>query len=121
MNAEQISGGQVIGSQNSVQIGAGQIGAGRAGSVDTAETRAYASDVSEQDYRELIGKRLRASRIWRQLSQDEVAIRAGIERNFVSAIERGVRSLDAYRLRRIAMVLGIDLADLLTTDGSWQP
>lgn len=102
-------------------MNAGQVSAGRARSVDTAETRAGPSDVSEQDYRELIGKRLRASRIWRQLSQNEVATRAGIERNFVSAIERGVRSLDAYRLRRVAVVLGIDLAELLTTDGSWQP
>ena len=70
----------------------------------------------EYEYRRLIGKRVRMERVWQDLSQDEVADKAGVTRNFVSAIERGVQGLDAYRLRSVADALGISFDDLMATD-----
>jgi transcriptional regulator with XRE-family HTH domain len=70
----------------------------------------------ERQYRALIGKRVRSERVWQELSQDEVAAKAGVTRNFVSAIERGARGLDAYRLRRIADALGVAFEELMATD-----
>lgn len=69
---------------------------------------------SEAVLRAEIGRRLRFRRIWLQLSQDELANRAGVSRNFVSAIERSAQGLDAWRLYRLADTLGVSLSWLLT-------
>jgi transcriptional regulator with XRE-family HTH domain len=70
----------------------------------------------EPRYRELIGKRVRTERVWQELSQDELADKAAVTRNFVSAIERGAQGLDAYRLGLIADALGVKFEDLMATD-----
>ncbi len=70
----------------------------------------------ELEYRRLVGKRVRMERVWQDLSQDEVAAKAGVTRNFVSAIERGVQGLDAFRLRNVADALGLTFEDLMATD-----
>lgn len=70
----------------------------------------------ELEYRRIVGKRVRAERVWQDLSQDEVAAKAGVTRNFVSAIERGVQGLDAFRLRNVADALGLTFEDLMATD-----
>ena len=64
-------------------------------------------------YRRAVGKRIRVWRVVNDLSQDELAARAGVTRNFVSAIERGAQGLDAVRLRRLAAAMGVGLAELL--------
>lgn len=48
--------------------------------------------------RRQVGKRVRVQRTVQELTQDELAQRAGVTRNFVSAIERGAQGLDAYWL-----------------------
>lgn len=70
--------------------------------------------VSEETLRRGVGRRLRASRMMLDVSQEEVAQAAGTTRNFVSAIERGAQGLDGYRLGRIAGALGVSLTALLT-------
>jgi len=64
-------------------------------------------------YRRAVGKRIRVWRVMHERSQDELAAEAGVTRNFVSAIERGVQGLDAVRLRRLARAMNISLGDLL--------
>jgi transcriptional regulator with XRE-family HTH domain len=54
--------------------------------------------------------------VWRffnAVSQTELADRAAVSRNFVSAIERGAQGLDVIRLRRLAAAMGMTLAELL--------
>lgn len=70
----------------------------------------------ERNYRMVVGKRVRTERVWQVLSQDELADKAGVTRNFVSAIERGAQGLDAYRLRLIADALGVRFEDLMAGD-----
>jgi transcriptional regulator with XRE-family HTH domain len=67
----------------------------------------------ECEYRRLVRKRVRMERIWQHLSQGEVAAKAGVTRNFVSAIERGAQGLDAFRLRSLADALGVTFEDLM--------
>lgn len=69
--------------------------------------------MDDADYRRGVGKRIRVWRVVHDLSQDELARRAGVTRNFVSAIERGAQGLDAVRLRRLAAAMEVDLAELL--------
>lgn len=72
-----------------------------------------ARQADERGFRRQVGKRLRSQRIWLELSQDEVAAKAGVTRNFVSAVERGAQGLDAWRLTYVAHALGTTLAWLL--------
>jgi DNA-binding XRE family transcriptional regulator len=68
---------------------------------------------SAQEYRAQVGRRVHLARIGRDLTQDEVARRAAVTRNVVSAIERGAQGLDAWRLDKLADALGVSLSWLL--------
>ena len=80
------------------------------GSVDTAEP------YGEHLFRLEIGGRIRAERSLLNLRQEELAERAGVSRNFVSAVERGTQRLDAWRLRHLALALECELGWLLLDD-----
>jgi transcriptional regulator with XRE-family HTH domain len=69
---------------------------------------------TEMVMRRRIGRRAYMRRVWLDLSQQEVADKAGLTRNFVSAIERGAQGLDAWRLWSLAEALGGTLDWLLT-------
>jgi transcriptional regulator with XRE-family HTH domain len=69
---------------------------------------------SEPALREQVGRRAYMRRVWLKLSQQEIADRSGLTRNFVSAIERGAQGLDAWRLWALAEGLGGTLDWLLT-------
>ena len=70
----------------------------------------------ERTFRRDVGRRIRAQRSLRNLRQEELAERAGVSRNFVSAVERGTQRLDAWRLRHLARALSCDLGWLLLND-----
>jgi transcriptional regulator with XRE-family HTH domain len=55
-------------------------------------------------------KRLRAER---QLSQEELADRAGLHRTYISGVERAVRNPTITVLDGIASGLGVSLAELV--------
>lgn len=64
-------------------------------------------------FRRTVGLRIRVWRVVHDRSQDDLARAAGVTRNFVSAIERGAQGLDAVRLRRLAVAMGVELGELL--------
>lgn len=68
------------------------------------------------DPRALIGRNLRHFRNKREMSQEELAHRANIDRTYVSGLERGIRNPSVLVLHRIATALGIKAADLLTEE-----
>jgi transcriptional regulator with XRE-family HTH domain len=47
------------------------------------------------------------------MTQEEVAEKAGLTRNAVSAVERGTQSLDVHRLWKLADALGVSPTWLL--------
>ena len=47
------------------------------------------------------------------LSQEELAFRAGIHRNYLGGIERGERNPALDNIAAIAKALGVDLSELL--------
>ena len=59
------------------------------------------------------GKRLRQLRRERGLSQEELGLRADLDRNYVGGIERGERNPTLVNICRLAGALGIDPAMLL--------
>jgi transcriptional regulator with XRE-family HTH domain len=74
---------------------------------------------AERTFRSQVGRRLRTQRVWLALTQDDLAGKAGVSRNYVSATERGAIGLDAWRLRLLARALGTTLGWLLDDSDSW--
>lgn len=72
------------------------------------------------DVRRLVGQNLRRLRKAAGLSQEELAHRAGIDRTYVSGVERGIRNPTVLILQDLANVLGAKPADLLH-DGDHAP
>lgn len=74
---------------------------------------APAADQVERAFLKALGKRIRIQRITVELSQEQLALAAGMSRNFVSSIERGMHGVDVVRLARLALALDVDLPVLL--------
>lgn len=64
--------------------------------------------------REILALNLRTCRVAKGLSQEELAHRAEIDRTYVSALERSVYAASIDVLERLAAVLEIEAAELLT-------
>ena len=58
------------------------------------------------------GKNVRKYRLKKGLSQERLAELAGLHRTYISAVERGKRSISLKNIDRIANVLGIKVSKL---------
>ncbi len=63
--------------------------------------------------REIVAGNLRRLRHAKGISQEELADRAGINRNYVGKMEREENAATVDMLEKLATVLGVDPADLL--------
>jgi transcriptional regulator with XRE-family HTH domain len=70
----------------------------------------------EREFLRAMGMQIRLARVRCELSQQQLADRAGMSRNFVSAVERGGHGVDVRRLRQLARALGVELAALLPAE-----
>lgn len=59
-----------------------------------------------------LGARVRDLRQTKGLSQEEFADRVGIDRTYISGVERGVRNPTVQVLHRVARALGVSLSEL---------
>lgn len=66
------------------------------------------------EIREVLAINLRRQRHLQGISQEELAHRADIDRTYVSALERSIYAASIDVVDRLAQVLGLDAADLLT-------
>ena len=69
---------------------------------------------AENDIKARFGRRLRELRQSRGLSQEELAVRAGLHRTYVSSAERGERNVSLVNLEKLATALEVDMCDLLS-------
>jgi transcriptional regulator with XRE-family HTH domain len=68
---------------------------------------------SSMQVRERFGKRLRALRRERNCTQMQMAIDLGMDRSFLSDLERGRKSITLPFIERIAVGFRLSLSDLL--------
>ncbi|TGS43726.1 MULTISPECIES: helix-turn-helix transcriptional regulator [unclassified Mesorhizobium] len=68
------------------------------------------------EIREVFARNLRKHRQRKKLSQEALAHEAGVDRTYVSALERGVYAASIDTVARLAKALGIEPADLLDPD-----
>lgn len=65
------------------------------------------------EIREVFARNLRALRQAKGLSQEELAHQAGLDRTYISSLERSVYNASIDVVERLANVLGVEAADLL--------
>lgn len=66
-----------------------------------------------EEIQRIVGRNVRQARKAAGLSQEALADSAGIDRTYVSGVERGVRNPTVTILDRLAKALGVTPADLL--------
>ncbi|MDO4583328.1 MAG: helix-turn-helix transcriptional regulator [Planctomycetia bacterium] len=59
-----------------------------------------------------LGTHIRSLRTSASLSQEQLALLAGIDRSYMGGIERGERNISFLTLARIATALGCDIATI---------
>lgn len=65
------------------------------------------------DVRKVFGTNVRRLRLERGLSQEEFGFAAGIDRTYVSGVERGLRNPSLVLAEKFAKGLGVELRELL--------
>lgn len=61
----------------------------------------------------LVGERVRALRVRRGWSQEQLGFKSGLHRNYIGGIERGERNVAVVNIGRLAKALGVRPHDLL--------
>ena len=59
---------------------------------------------------------LRSARLEHGFSQEELAARADLHRNYVGSVERNEKNISIDSMERLAIVLGVDVVDLLARE-----
>jgi transcriptional regulator with XRE-family HTH domain len=62
------------------------------------------------------GIRIKAIRLQRGLSQEQLGLIAELDRTYISGIERGLRNVSLINLERLALALAVEPAELLKFD-----
>lgn len=65
------------------------------------------------DPRVLLGRKIRKLRLAQRLSQEQLAERSGLHRNYIGGVERGERNLALLNILRVAKALGVRASNLL--------
>jgi transcriptional regulator with XRE-family HTH domain len=63
------------------------------------------------DIKATFGKRLRELRKTKGISQEALAHDAGLDRTYVSSVERGERNISLENIERLALALGVKIKD----------
>jgi transcriptional regulator with XRE-family HTH domain len=67
----------------------------------------------DKDVRLRFGRRLRELRQQRNLSQEELAFRAGLHRTYLSSLERGERNVALLNIQKLAKAFDLRINELL--------
>ncbi len=63
-----------------------------------------------------VGQRIKNLRARRGWSQERLADESGVDRSYMSGIERGVRNISILTLAKVALALGVSPSSLLQKD-----
>ncbi len=59
------------------------------------------------------GKRVRELRVEANISQEDLAFKANLDRTYISSIERGLRNVSITVIEQLAIALDIPITDLV--------
>jgi transcriptional regulator with XRE-family HTH domain len=60
----------------------------------------------------VVARNLRRLRVLRALSQENLAVDAGVDRTYVSRLERGIENPTVAVLERLSIAMDVDIAEL---------
>ena len=60
-----------------------------------------------------LGSKIRRARFEKDFSQEELAFRAGLDRTYITGIEKGERNISVITLNKLADALSINILQLL--------
>ena len=60
-----------------------------------------------------VGKKIKGYRKQNNLTQEQLALKAGLHRAYIGHIERGEKNIGLQNLEKIATTLGVGVKDLL--------
>jgi transcriptional regulator with XRE-family HTH domain len=69
-------------------------------------------EAQKAQIRKRFGARLRQLRKAKKLSQEALALEAGLDRSYVGSIERGKSNVALINIHRIAAALGVEVGEL---------
>ncbi|WP_372663793.1 helix-turn-helix domain-containing protein [Cohnella sp.] len=64
----------------------------------------------------LVGEKIRALRQHRDLSQEKLAFKAGLNTSYIGQVERGEKSATIVSLEKLAIALDVDLEEMFRFD-----
>ena len=67
---------------------------------------------TDGDIKIVFGRRVRTLRKRKGLSQEQLALRCGLDRTYVGGVERGERNISIVNIEKIARAIGLTLKDL---------
>lgn len=73
------------------------------------------------DARELLAWNMRRLRVERDLSQEKLAFDAGIDRTYFSRLERGIENPSIGIVEKLALTLGVAMAEMFAEPGPNDP
>jgi transcriptional regulator with XRE-family HTH domain len=68
------------------------------------------------EFKILLGKRIRALRRSKDLTQEQLGEKAGINYKYLGAIERGEKNISVESLQKISLALGVEVVDLFDAE-----
>jgi DNA-binding XRE family transcriptional regulator len=83
---------------------------------DSLDTRLMQRTSSQAEVLRRFGEHLRQLRTARQLTQEELAAKAGFSRSYYNELETGKRNISLLNLHKIALCLDLPLTGLLDLD-----
>ncbi len=66
----------------------------------------------KEDIKIFFGNRVRDERLRKGLSQEELAVRAGVHRTYIGMIERAEKNITLVNIERIAVALEMEICEL---------
>lgn len=72
--------------------------------------------VMEEQLLKSFGKHLKDIRISLKISQEELALKADLDRTYISGIERGLRNVSLINIVKLANALNISLTEMVDFD-----
>lgn len=68
----------------------------------------------DSDILKIFGEKVRLLRVKQNLSQEELAFRAGLHRTYIGMIERAEKNITLINIEKLAKALNVSIAELLS-------
>ncbi|HEC2559929.1 helix-turn-helix domain-containing protein [Klebsiella michiganensis] len=68
--------------------------------------------MNPEDIKNVFGENLRRIRMEKNISQENLAFLSGMDRTYVSGIERGKRNVSLVNINKIALALNVEIKEL---------